>query len=1171
MAKEVISNKNREFLEFIDELKKASRLDSETKEISTMYSEVADVLSEAYDEYNPEDLIQYQKRLKNIMNLQSRESALKDPLFEEDLKKAEQLLDKYVKERFGTLQRIASLANLGAQTLGKHSRLVSDILDVGRESRTIGRKAGEITAGWGNSIRKSLGKEPKAQKVSREDQRGLYDTLKGNNQTPGTGSNMPANVASSGSMSPASYGGSKTVLVKDDKLIEASAAQNKLLTDLFKVTKDTNIDIKEVKKLLSKQLQIKDDSSDQTVLSELEKTQEARAQIAPGGTISKKLLGMYQEATSPKGGPEALPNFEAPGVTEIAAGGSLLATAGYALKKGWGVLKNVGKKTIPKLAKGKFAGPLSLALSAGTRYMEGQDSTQIAGGTASEGVGMLGGAAAGAMAGGALGSVVPGVGNAVGAAVGGLVGGIAGGLGGGALFDSLYEPTKEVKASEKQGQKLTAKLFEKIRLKVGNQEKGAFAKAIRLREQDILTEKQFAELVELHKRVTQANEKNNSQGKTSEKDVEKALGIDQTKGKATDNTTVKEKKALLSNLNADKASLEKSYNDKIGEALRNRDYRGFEKLTKERDEAVAKFTEENIAPLQKKIDQQNQQIYESGMQELDRKMAAPQKPQPKPTPEQQAKISAEVKKKAPNADEQGIVENTTVEQKRELLSNFNANKASLEKNYNAKIGDAAKKGNAQEVQRLSKERDEAVAQFTEKNITPLQKEIDQQNKAEYQTSMKNLERKMAAPQKPQPKLTPEQQAKISAEVKKKNPNADEQGIVTNITPEQQQEIYENLRANKRSLERNFNVKIGDALKKGDGKEANRLSKERDAALQKFEADNMVPLARELGQNKPKAEVAPPPTPTASTKTSSAARSAQGGSLPNPTPTVPAKAGPTPDIGQMQSEVMGQLQKEGITDPKAVSNVMAQLQAESAFKPKSENLNYSPQTLMRLFGPGNEGGNKVRVGSLEEAQAVVKRGPEAVGNLIYGGRMGNAPDEGFKYRGRGLVQLTGKENYDRIGEKLGIDLVSNPDLANDPKYAPQIAAAYYADRGKGKDLTDINQVSKITGHATGAAGNAQRAEYAQAFLGKIKGGQIQPAEVMYASNSQNSQDSLANLSKEYEMAKNQPTIVPVTVPAPQVAANAPQPGVSSRSVGASSNGASEASFLLALRNSMSPIG
>jgi putative chitinase len=193
------------------------------------------------------------------------------------------------------------------------------------------------------------------------------------------------------------------------------------------------------------------------------------------------------------------------------------------------------------------------------------------------------------------------------------------------------------------------------------------------------------------------------------------------------------------------------------------------------------------------------------------------------------------------------------------------------------------------------------------------------------------------------------------------------------------------------------------------------------------------------------------------------------------------------VGDVQKNLMDQLKTQGINDPTAIANIMAQVQAESGFNPQSENLKYSGKKLFELYGAGNKGGNKARFNTLEEADALAAKGPEAVGNVIYGGRMGNKEDEGFKYRGRGLIQLTGKDNYKKFGDLIGVDLVGNPDMANDPTVANKIAAAYFAEKQKkGVNLSDINAIGKAVGYAGGAAETAKRAQLASGFTQQLGG-------------------------------------------------------------------------------------
>ena len=97
-----------------------------------------------------------------------------------------------------------------------------------------------------------------------------------------------------------------------------------------------------------------------------------------------------------------------------------------------------------------------------------------------------------------------------------------------------------------------------------------------------------------------------------------------------------------------------------------------------------------------------------------------------------------------------------------------------------------------------------------------------------------------------------------------------------------------------------------------------------------------------------------------------------------------------------------------------------------------------------------------------AEAIAGK-PELIANMVYSSRMGNGPaesGEGWQYRGRGLKQLTGKDNYARCGQALGVDLVGNPDLLLQPLYAARSAGWFwkanalstFADAGDIKGMT-----------------------------------------------------------------------------------------------------------------------
>jgi len=131
----------------------------------------------------------------------------------------------------------------------------------------------------------------------------------------------------------------------------------------------------------------------------------------------------------------------------------------------------------------------------------------------------------------------------------------------------------------------------------------------------------------------------------------------------------------------------------------------------------------------------------------------------------------------------------------------------------------------------------------------------------------------------------------------------------------------------------------------------------------------------------------------------------------------------------------------------LSNFLAQCAHESGnFKFVTENLNYSAEGLLKIFP---------KYFSKETAE-IAARKPEMIANIVYSNRMGNgdkASGDGWKYRGRGYIQLTGKINYSQFGNFIGVDLLKDPDLVV-TKYALTSAAWFFeyknlwllADRG-----------------------------------------------------------------------------------------------------------------------------
>lgn len=112
-----------------------------------------------------------------------------------------------------------------------------------------------------------------------------------------------------------------------------------------------------------------------------------------------------------------------------------------------------------------------------------------------------------------------------------------------------------------------------------------------------------------------------------------------------------------------------------------------------------------------------------------------------------------------------------------------------------------------------------------------------------------------------------------------------------------------------------------------------------------------------------------------------------------------------------------------------------------FKVLEENLNYRAATLLKLF-PRTA---KRTWGFTPEEAAAYERQPKKIANRIYGNRMNNrdeASGDGWRFRGRGCIQLTGSANYHHAGKALGVDFIMEPDLVATPKYAAMTAGWFW---------------------------------------------------------------------------------------------------------------------------------
>lgn len=151
---------------------------------------------------------------------------------------------------------------------------------------------------------------------------------------------------------------------------------------------------------------------------------------------------------------------------------------------------------------------------------------------------------------------------------------------------------------------------------------------------------------------------------------------------------------------------------------------------------------------------------------------------------------------------------------------------------------------------------------------------------------------------------------------------------------------------------------------------------------------------------------------------------------------------------------------GIDTKDRVCGFLSQAGHESGhFKIKVENLNYSQQGLRKVFPKYFP----------DDATAFrYTRQPAAIANRVYGGRMGNGNEQsgdGFKYRGRGYIQLTGKNNYTACGKDIGYDLIADPDYLTTITGAVQSAVWFWTKNGLNA-LADKKDVAAMTKRING---------------------------------------------------------------------------------------------------------
>ena len=173
-----------------------------------------------------------------------------------------------------------------------------------------------------------------------------------------------------------------------------------------------------------------------------------------------------------------------------------------------------------------------------------------------------------------------------------------------------------------------------------------------------------------------------------------------------------------------------------------------------------------------------------------------------------------------------------------------------------------------------------------------------------------------------------------------------------------------------------------------------------------------------------------------------------------------------------SQIPDVMKTFGIDTPVELAHFLSQCGHESAgFKVVNENLNYSAKGLLGIFK---------KYFPTQALAEQYQRKPEKIANRVYASRMGNgdeASGEGFKFRGRGFIQLTGKQNYTAFGKSIGVDIAANPDLVA-TKY-PLLSAAWFFSKNclaKCKDASDASVLAVTKCVNGGTIGLADRQKH-----------------------------------------------------------------------------------------------
>ena len=192
-------------------------------------------------------------------------------------------------------------------------------------------------------------------------------------------------------------------------------------------------------------------------------------------------------------------------------------------------------------------------------------------------------------------------------------------------------------------------------------------------------------------------------------------------------------------------------------------------------------------------------------------------------------------------------------------------------------------------------------------------------------------------------------------------------------------------------------------------------------------------------------------------------------------------------GHIPDKVLAQIPdtaaKFEINTPLRLAHFLAQCGHESGqFRVVNENLNYGLKGLRGIFK---------KYFPTDEKAKLYERKPEKIANLVYASRMGNGPEssgDGYKYRGRGYIQLTGKDNYTAFGKAINQDIAANPDLV--ATQYPLLSAAWFFNKNGLHKLADKGATPEVVTMVTkrvngGTIGLADRQKHFKEYYELLK--------------------------------------------------------------------------------------